>query len=91
MRRKELIQRIIRTASSLKLPESDVAPLIDGWRRAKGMTFDKIQKVLWSYKNESEPWGPNDTQLIHITWSGIGCNTYISYDIKYFNSIYDIG
>jgi DNA-binding transcriptional MerR regulator len=65
-RRKALIQRIMRAAKSLGLPESDIAHRMDVWRRARGMTLDKIQKTLQSYRDGPEPWGPNDTELLHI-------------------------
>jgi Centromere DNA-binding protein complex CBF3 subunit, domain 2/Transcriptional activator of glycolytic enzymes len=66
IRRKALIQRIERTAANLKLPESDIAHKIELWRKARGMTLDKIQKTLQACKDASEPWGRNDLQLLQF-------------------------
>jgi len=65
-RRMALINRIKKAAKGLKLPESDVAHRIELWRKAKGMTLDKIQKTLQSCKDMLEPWGQGDRQLLHI-------------------------
>ena len=66
IRRKALIQRIERAALNLKLSESDVAHRIELWRKAEGMTLDRIQKTLQACKNTSEPWGQNDLQLLQL-------------------------
>jgi Transcriptional activator of glycolytic enzymes len=66
IRRKALIQRIERTALNLKLSESDVAQRIELWRKAEGMTLDRIQKMLQACKDTPEPWGQNDLQLLQF-------------------------
>src|SRR5437667_2943774 len=65
-RRKALIQRIKSAAAGLKLPESDVAHRIELWRRARGWSIDRIQKMLLLCKDPSEPWGQSDRQLLNI-------------------------
>ena len=62
-RRKALIERIKKAALNLKLPESDIAHRVELWRKAKGITLNKIQKLMQNYKNKFEPWGINDCQL----------------------------
>lgn len=65
-RRMTLVRWIDRAAKNLQLAKSDAAYRIELWRRGKGITLDKTQKILQSYKDSSEPWGPNDIQLRHI-------------------------
>ena len=65
-RRKALIDRIEKAAAGLQLPESIIARKIELWRKAKRMSLDRIQKMLQSCKDPSEPWGQNDRQLLDI-------------------------
>jgi len=65
-RREALIKRIEQAAAGLKLPESDIAHRIERWRRARGCSLDKVQKILKSCKDPLEPWGLGDRQLLNI-------------------------
>lgn len=62
-RRKALIERIKKAALNLKLPESDIAHRVELWRKAKGITLNKVQKLVQNSKNLFELWGVNDCQL----------------------------